>query len=182
MNKLIKLSLGIVLLASIAAMGQTLAIVFPAPSSGIGQSLADWQRIKGVKGCAGIPYPSLRNNCEGKAGEVENRCKSSSNPFSCDALGTKGVLESIKAIEAEIEKLKSAKEEAAKARSNAKTDSERREAEDKYKEIDDKLYKAQGRLETHKRQVDERKSLAERYIYNGEKCRERGAIGLSGCD
>ncbi|HMU41333.1 MAG TPA: hypothetical protein PKE31_20155 [Pseudomonadota bacterium] len=143
-----------------------------ASATASAQMPADWKAIQGVKGCAGIPYSSLRSSCKDKGEDVGRYCKSDANPFSCDGLGTKGLLAAIDGIKGEIERLKSARDDQKNRRSNAKDDNERRDAEDKIKEIEDKLYKTEGRLESHKKQVDDNKSEAEKRIYNGEKCRD----------
>jgi len=131
------------------------------------QSFKDAER---EKGCASLPYSSLRGNCKSKQEGVEQWCKHEKRQ--CRDLGTRGLLDAIDGMTRKVESLKSDKDSLSSKKAHAKDDSEKRDLENKITDVEKQIYELNGRMDAHKRQVDENKTNIRDRIYRGERCRD----------
>jgi hypothetical protein len=104
------------------------AACFTLPQVGSAQTLADWQiaqeAARNKKGPESIPYASLQEDARNKQVFMEQLCKS--DAWSCDALGTKSIRETIKGLTLKIGESEGKLLELNNTLSAAKTDDEKR--------------------------------------------------------
>lgn len=133
-------------------------------------TLNDFKDAVGREGCESIPYDGLRSTCQSKSRDVDDLCKNSSRPISCDGLDPNGLQKQIENAKQKIEDLKRERDELASKISNAKDDAERRELEDKKKEKEDKIYDLEKKVSEWESKLSNEKTEIGNRIYNGEHC------------
>lgn len=123
------------------------------------------------KGCLSIPYADLQDSCQRKQNEVNKLCKDS-GPWKCEDVDPKLTQRKIETLKTDRDMLKAKREELDRKKSSLTTDSDKRDNENKIKEIDDKLYqlgKVQSELE---REVNESTKMVNDRMYIGKGCRD----------
>ncbi len=122
------------------------------------------------EGCASIPKSDLRDRCNRAADFVKQDCKE--KPFRCkDLLENRKLAENIKGKEDSISSLKKDKEELERKKSSA-SDSDKREIEDKIKQLENKIDSDSRSLEEMKRSLSTDRSDAGIRADQGRRCLE----------
>lgn len=145
-----------------------------APSEHVARAdkKGDFEEAVKNDGCEAIPYSTLRSRCFDRRSDVREWCKT--DRWNCDSgdLGIARLLENIERMKSKIESLKSELDGWKSKRSAARDDNSRREAEQKIDAIEREIYDLNGKVEAHKKRVDENRTELRERIYRGEKCRD----------
>ena len=134
---------------------------------------SDLERLQGCRRQGGLrfdSYDGYRSSCKTAGEKVDEWCKNSSRPISCDGLDPSGLAKQIENVKQKISDLKREVEELASKISNAKDDSERRDLEDKKKAKENEIYELGKKVEGWESKLSSEKTAINDRIYNGEYC------------
>lgn len=146
--------------------------VFSSPSLARADKKGEFEEAVRNDGCEAIPYSTLRSRCLDRRSDVREWCKT--DKWNCDSgeLGIGKLLENIERMKVKIEGLKTELEGWKTKRSAARDDGARREAEQKIDAIEREIYDLHGKVDAHRRRVEDNRTELRERVYRGEKCRD----------
>jgi hypothetical protein len=130
----------------------------------------DFKDAANRDGCEAIPYSSERSSCISGGRDVEEWCKNSSKPWSCEDLDPSGLNRNIENVNRKIDDLKKEKDDLEYKRNNSSDEKERSDLETKIREKKDQIEELQAKVEGWKHQIDSEKSMARDRQDIGEHC------------
>lgn len=123
------------------------------------------------QGCMSIPYDDLQDSCKRKQNEVDKFCKQSGE-WKCESVDPKQIQAKIEKAKTTRDTLRADREELDRKKSSSTDDNEKRDYENKIKEIDDKLYELKHTQEDLEKEVSERTKMVNDRLYIGKACRD----------
>ena len=130
----------------------------------------DFKDASNRKGCEAIPYSSERGSCSSASRDVEDWCKNSSRPWSCEDLDPNGLTRNIDNVNSKISDLKKEKDDLAYKRTQSSDENERKDYEKKIDEKKAQIEELQKKVDGWTKQLADEKDIANKRKEIGETC------------
>lgn len=130
----------------------------------------DFKDASNRKGCEAIPYSSERSSCASAGRDVDDWCKNSSRPWSCDDLDPSGLTRNIDNVNSKIGDLKKEKDDLEYRRNQSSDENERKDYEKKIDEKKAQIEELQKKVEAWTKQLANEKDMANKRKEIGETC------------
>jgi hypothetical protein len=130
----------------------------------------DFKDASSRKGCEAIPYSSERSSCMSASRDVEDWCKNSSRPWSCDDLDPSGLTRNIDNVNSKINDLKKEKDDLEYKRNQSSDENERKDYEKKIDEKKAQIEELQKKVDAWMKQLADEKDIANKRKEIGETC------------
>jgi len=130
----------------------------------------DFKDASNRKGCEAIPYSSERGSCSSASRDVEDWCKNSSRPWSCEDLDPNGLTRNIDNVNSKISDLKKEKDDLEYKRNQSSDENERKDYEKKIDEKKAQIEEPQKKVDGWTKQLADEKDIANKRKEIGETC------------
>ncbi len=130
----------------------------------------DFKDASNRKGCEAIPYSSERSSCSSASRDVEDWCKNSSRPWSCEDLDPNGLTRNIDNVNSKISVLKKEKDDLEYKRNQSSDENERKDYEKKIDEKKAQIEELQKKVDGWTKQLADEKDIANKRKEIGETC------------
>lgn len=152
-----------------AALAAFLLLGFSARAHA--DTLGDFQDAAAQKGCASIPYTSVRSECGNAQDRVNQWCKGGMGEISCKSIGAlSGVRTNIAGIRSKLGSLESSRKGLEKQLSSTSDAAQKKTIQTDIKEIDEDIYDLEGKIAALEGQIAKDTAVINQRIEIGQGC------------